>query len=317
MSSYNSNVFDRSFRILNKKWVILILLLLFNLMVRSQSYFPFPTMDNTVWSIFHSVGEPGICEEGYWFEYILSGDTLISGNSYKKVFVQNLTLISHSSGFPGCSHPPVNGYAGAFREDTANKRIYIVFPHSTTDSLIYDFNLSPGDTIYSPALPPYLLCTDVRTLYSIDSIQIMGVYRNKYVYCSNLYHVIEGIGSTKDPFGFSLYLNNSALHCVRTDTSVIYNSAPSTSCTSVLVTNEQHDTGRIIEMYPNPARDKLFVHSNVLIDRLEILDLFSKTLITTMSSEYPMSLDDFPGGMYLVRIIAADKSVFLRKLIIY
>lgn len=301
-----------------KRYSLFIILILFTIKLNGQTYFPFPTMDNTIWSVYHSVGEPGVCEELIWFEYIFSGDTVISGNSFKKIFVQNLTLLYHHSGFPDCSHPPENGYAGAFREDTVSKKCYVVFPNSANESLIYDFTLSIGDTIYSAALPPYLHCFGVTTLYSIDSIRVNGIYRNEYGYCSNQYRVIEGIGSTNDPFGFSLYLNNSTLHCVRLDTTILYNRSPLTSCTYILSTSNELNNDYVeIEIYPNPTNDKLYVQSNFQIERIEILDLYSKTIFTTLVSESPISLDGIPKGIFIVKIVAKDKSFFQKRLVVH
>ena len=76
----------------------------------------------------------GIWEElhnpGFWFTAEqLNGDTVINSLNYKKIFENSL-------------------YAGALRED--NKIIYFIPGNSLTEYLLYNFNLTVGDSIINP-----------------------------------------------------------------------------------------------------------------------------------------------------------------------
>lgn len=157
--------------------------------LEAQNYFPFPT-DSARWKVTYTSGALGCPPIVAEYQYTIEGDTIISSNTYKKIFRTGYTnnTFCYSDSF---------GYVGCIRED-GNKHIYLRSPSSSSDTLLYDFNLSVGDTVKS-----YLnYCTDPITVISIDSILIQSTYRKRFnldgLTCgANGVSLIEGIGSTR------------------------------------------------------------------------------------------------------------------------
>lgn len=156
----------------------------------AQNYVSFPT-DSARWKVMFTSSALGCQPLVAEYQYTMEGDTIFSSVTYKKIFRTGYTNNSF------CYYGPF-GYIGSIREDN-NKHIYLRLPNSNSDTLIYDFNLSVGDTVKS-----YLNynCIDPITVISIDSILIQTTYRKRL----NLYgitcgvmdvSIIEGIGSTR------------------------------------------------------------------------------------------------------------------------
>lgn len=125
---------------------LIIFLSFISVVVRSQSanYHPFP--DSTAywcesnWWIY-TLQPPCTVQDDYCL--FINGDTTIGTNTYHKLY---------ASGFIAASCPPpgyyyYNSYRGAFRQDTAMRRVFYVPVSATDDTLLYDFNLNPGDTL--------------------------------------------------------------------------------------------------------------------------------------------------------------------------
>ena len=104
---------------------------------------------------------------------IIDGDTIIGGLTYKKIYDK------------------VGGqYQYALREK--GKKIYIVYPHHETASLLYDFSKNAGDVINELTYP--------LIVASVDTIDIDGVkFRRMRVQDANIpvedNFWIEGVGS--------------------------------------------------------------------------------------------------------------------------
>ena len=168
---------------------IFILLLFICFTGAAQNYTPFPT-DSAVWRVNYYSGALGCPPLVAEYQYTMNGDTQIASVNYKKIFRSGVS-------YQQFCYPPAFGYAGAIREDSG-KHIYLRLPNANADTLLYDFNLSVGDTVIN-----YLnyTCT-VPTVSSIDSVLVGSSWRKRF----NLYDsscgasgvsFIEGIGSTR------------------------------------------------------------------------------------------------------------------------
>ena len=119
-----------------------------------------------------------------------SGDTVIQGETYIKL----ITPFVNDNSFGNCGNVGV-GYKGAYREDVSNQKVYYVPPFTSTEQLLYDFTMQPGDTVQG-----YLTDAsgfDPNVVESIDSVVVGGAYRKQWIVNTG-YNVrfIEGIGST-------------------------------------------------------------------------------------------------------------------------
>lgn len=148
----------------------------------SAQYIPIPTDSTAFWKVeWYDYQFCGPIQPNASFRTYFSGDTIINGLTYAKAY-----NVGYSQCFP-------LGYAGALRNDSINRKVYFVEVDSTNEKLLYDFNLSIGDSI--PQLNPYT----VIYVTSIDSILINGTYLRRFAFSyiggSNGSYIIEGIGS--------------------------------------------------------------------------------------------------------------------------
>jgi hypothetical protein len=291
-----------------KKYIILILLFFIAKFTFSQ-YRPLP-MQNAEWicsGAFNLLSTPTSIN----YMHYTYNDTLIGSTIY--VNIKKVEI------------PPVNDvntyqtYTGAIRQDTLNKKIYIVPTDSTSEKLLYDFSLNVGDTVVS-----FLneTCPAVETIGAIDSIIVNGNYHKRFHIqggCSGIQiYYIEGIGSN---FGL-IFPNNtgnlSNLICTKVNNQTYFPDS-STSCDLVTsVTNLDIEMG--IDIYPNPSNNEI----NIIIPDAEgstanIITLFSplgQILITEKinSKKSIIDISELPKGLYMLSI-SVNENIITKKII--
>jgi hypothetical protein len=161
------------------KYSFSLFFLILNLIVKGQSYTSF-TFPNSIWRDYIYTGNPifsSLYEYNvYDYEYYTCGDTI--GEKYFKLYKVGyyhdinrnwmLNTITHDSTF-SCS------YFGAIRSDSL-KKVYFLPADSSTEKLLYDFDLQIGDT-----LPlTYIYTTyqfSINIVKSIDSVLIALIYK--------------------------------------------------------------------------------------------------------------------------------------------
>lgn len=138
-------------------------------------------------------------------QLILNGDTVIGTHTYHKIYRSGYHVSYMMGQFitcpAGCSnynpHFYSPEYAGAIRQDVAEKKVYFHGAHAgEMDTLLYDFNLEEGD--YLPE--SYNSPAGVNLVSSIDSVLIGNAYHKRFWldYGQQVKYaaIIEGIGST-------------------------------------------------------------------------------------------------------------------------
>ncbi len=148
-----------------------------------------------VWKLTGSCSAPYPCLLNSEYIYYIHHDSLINGVSYKSVFKKS------NNTYQWMSNPPVQNCQGSYLENifVANireqgKKIFI--RSDSSEYLLYDFNLSVGDT-----LPlSYNNFFGNITISALDSIYVDGVFLKKFeLNGSSSSFLIEGIGHE---FGF-------------------------------------------------------------------------------------------------------------------
>ena len=162
---------------------------------QSTIYHPFPT-SNSIWR--EQLGTYQCSCKDY--QHFISGDTLINGLVYQKIRRSGANLAENIQGF--CTSQIVNHfneYIGAYRNDSLNKKVYMVLADSVNEYLLYDFDLKLWDTLHQT-----LLCGPGLELYaiSVDSILIGNEFRRRIGFGPVQFfpnymngHFIEGIGT--------------------------------------------------------------------------------------------------------------------------
>jgi hypothetical protein len=201
---------------------LLILFLLFaSVQITHAQYKPLP-MQNAEWYQDGGIALLSCpsCTLVY-YKYYTDGDTLINAQTYVKIKKVEVPSINDVGLFPA--------YTGAIRQDTLNKKIYVVLSDSTTEHILYDFSLQVGDTINSVlhTLTAGCLGFNTETIYLIDTIQVNGNdhrvfhYQGSCVGTDGSY--IEGIGSE---FGLLfpnlMDIQESHLNCLKINNQTYY-----------------------------------------------------------------------------------------------
>ena len=159
--------------------------------IMAQDYHPFP-MSNAVWREYRMYASSS-SSTFYNYQHELIGDTLLNGVLYSKV---------HKTGYfakvGGGEEKWNKVYVGAIREDSS-KKVFFIPNSSSVEWLLYDFNLSIGDTL------PYMygMSPGDHIVNIVDSVLLSDTFHKRYgirVYDSpvgqkNLYF-IEGVGTT-------------------------------------------------------------------------------------------------------------------------
>ena len=158
-----------------KRTLLLITCMLVSLTMLAHEYF---LEEGKVWT-YHYHGFNG---REFNVDRIIDGDTIIGGLTYKKIYDK------------------IGGqYQYALREE--GKKIYIVYPHYETASLLYDFSKNVGDVINELAHPLIVASVDTididgvkfRRMRVQDADQPVEEWNDDLIHMYNFW--IEGVGS--------------------------------------------------------------------------------------------------------------------------
>ena len=238
------------------------------------------------------------------YKYYADGDTLINAQTYVKIKKVEVPNINDVSLFPA--------YTGAIRQDTLNKKIYVVLTDSTTEHILYDFSLQVGDTNNSVlhTLASDCLGYNTETLYLIDTIQVNGndhrVFHFQGSCTANGVNYIEGIGSD---FGLLfpnlMDMEESHLNCLKINNQSYYPYA-NANCTLPTISVNNLDLLLDISIFPNPTSEILTISlpENTIESEAILFDAAGKELKRFMVSagENPLNLAAFKTGTYLIQI---------------
>ena len=228
------------------KQSFIVLLSLVPIFLYSQNYFPMPESD-VIWSQSHSGiycnNQLHLCSE---YQYTFGGDTIIGSNTYK--------IINRSGYLYDENLIPTYffEYAGGFRQNIENKKVFFVEINNDQEELLYDFDLNPGDTLPHA----YNNQHDYAIVSSIDSVLIGNQYRKRFnleYTVTGATEIIEGIGSNAgllEPlFQFE---DNYRLECFNLYDSIYY---PTYGflCDLISGFKELGISNNSLEIIPNPV----------------------------------------------------------------
>jgi len=246
------------------KKLILILTVSFALTTaqgQTNVYHSFP--DSAVWRVDHhshyNLQYP--FDVKYYFQYYMTGDTLINLNVYKKIFESYVKVDVILWTYP--TDPPTSTnahYVGALRDDSLANMTFFVLPNSNADSLLYDYNLSVGDTVKGLTSTYPSIYTMVVS--SVDSVLINGQYRTKWninnFWGSDSIYIIEGIGSStgliEQLYSYAIEFTDRYLVCVKDSSNTLFVSDYNSDMGCNLIyegLNETHSNNSF-NCYPNP-----------------------------------------------------------------
>lgn len=283
----------------------------------AQSYVPFPT-DSARWKMSYRSSASQCLALLAEFQDTIGGDTVIGMTTYQKIYQSGVSYDQM------CYILPL-GYIGCIREDLS-KHIYLRLPQSNSDTLIYDFNLTVGDTVKG-----YVANCDTIIVDSIDSVLIQSNYRKRFncsshttSFCFANCSIIEGIGGTQGllcPMGN--YESFFYLDCFNLYGQTIYPDTI-TSC-PLIVAGIEHHSEILFSIFPNPSKDfvKIQFNQNIISTTpnftIELSDVTGKIIRTEDYPKVENSINiekgNLPDGIYFFKISNSDKSLVRGKII--
>ena len=304
------------------------LLFFFPACLVAQNYHPFPD-SSAIWRIETTVSSDPDPTFVFHHSVFISGDTLINGNTYHNLYKSNITA----------SDTLASNYVGAIREinkkvhlhldslaayNIANTFFFCNGPDTSVlnkDLLLYDFNVTIGDTI----LYDYLDSIKIE-ITSIDSILIQNQYRKRYhynflwtgnyPYCNGLLwsynYYIESIGSPLGVFGhLGMYFeNHSELLCFE-DTEIAY--PDSLACYNAVGINDATMKENSVAVYPNPNNGsfEMVLDTPFQEAKLTIFDITGKVIVEQKITQNNTQLNllSHPKGMYFYQVLTDGKQV--------
>ena len=260
------------------------------------------------------------------------GDTVINGQTYIRFGSHGIfkwvdgwgSQQNYTEG--GGSVAYTTGY---FRQDAAQKKVFIWNSTNQTDELLYDF----GSLVIGQPYPETVTNLYYPNLLVMgqDSVQLIdGNYYKRWALGTDsadsaYVSVIEGVGGTNG-FNTPIYGNFeqfSRLLCHKSAVQSIYEDwqpypvspAYSEDCSRTLSIEPENETNAVI--YPNPANSHISIESNGSIEFVEIYDLNGHVLLRCENNTETilnMDLTDLQQGAYLVRIVSSDGNSSMRQI---
>lgn len=115
---------------------------------------------------------------------------------------------------------------------------------------------------------------------------------------------IEGLGGPYffrvDPSGGPAYSEAKLIY---------YLKFPDTCGTFITEVNDREITKNKIELFPNPASDKLYFNSSAKFINFSVYDLLGKNYMKGNISEPSIPVSGLPGGIYILRLYSPENEI--------
>lgn len=281
---------------------LMVLLLLFMFSLTAQEWAP----PGTRWYYSQYYFNPNI---GVHVTEVI-GDTIING--------QNCRVLDNAE---SCSLP----IRFAYQED---RRIYYYNKYTEDFHLLYDFNLTAGDTLKmfvkeNESLPDtfYVKIDSVGQVFlNEDTIQVQYVttlyeLNNELSFGNKIYENIGGNNFFLPVYGFC-DIPAMPLRCYEDPNRGLYQFITEFPCDYVPV--EEPDGSVSLTLQPNPASDRILISSPELITALEVIDLNGRRSLQQSGLHdftHSLEVQNLSPGIYFLRIFLLDKRTSIQKFI--
>jgi len=298
-----------------KKFYLLTSLLLFYCMqmVNAQDYRPFPT-NNAMWrEAYPSFGKKTGYEEQY--QYLITGDSIINKKTYHKL---QRTGYKHEYDPFGHEYAPIKEFAGYFRNDTLEKKVWLF--DNGFEQLLYDFNLQLEDTISTIFNNTFGFCI----ITNIDTLSLKDGLHKRYEITTefgNNFYIIEGIGSTKGLLPRSIEFLDSGLLCFSIDGEIIYNYLwGGYDCQPAYLAIEDYEQNKAtLSLFPNPAYSTFQIKGidNPQNVSISVYNIYGQLVMQEqlLSKDDMIHIENLCKGVYIVNICIQNSIVATCKLI--
>jgi hypothetical protein len=264
---------------------------------QTSVYHPFPD-SNAVWNFDYSYYDD-MEFVNYQRSITIGGDTIINNLAYKIL---------------------VGGGGGAFRQDTAARKVYYVppgEPGGEFEHLLYDFNMEVGDIVES-----YIIN---YTVFNVDSILVGNTYRKMIDFGTGAdIRIIEGVGSTygllrelnPNPVAIDYFLVQ--LICFKENGDILL---PPSSSECQLISDIQQVEEEAVNplVFPNPTNGQIRIDLGQILDNAT-LNIYNPVggLVHTQqlnNKQYINHKINGAKGIYLLQLVDQDGGTANYKLI--
>lgn len=306
-------------------------LICLNSFAQSGVYHHFPTQ-NAIWKEeTHDYIPMTSAQQCDHYQIELSGDTVAGSYTYHKLRKRGYHWAYWWCGAPASIYTPsyFDAYVGAMREDTLQKKVYLLLPNHNTDTLLYDFDLHLGDTVQESYIN-YSNGTVIVT--SVDSVLIGTAYHKSFGLSApgfsgidtNFVYLIEGVGST---FGLINYFHpmfevpaGSSLECFRLNGVTVYPGS-GYNCSLITSIEQQSITAKCFTLAPNPFSQSTLITLDQSYQSitLEVFDIQGKRMLQQQynnTDRIILNRNQLSNGMYFLKLNVDGKLVETRKMVV-
>ncbi|MBP7101864.1 MAG: T9SS type A sorting domain-containing protein [Bacteroidales bacterium] len=309
--------------------ILAILIVVSNVHGQTNVYHFFP--DSAFWRVDCNTHVPFQYNKYYkeYYNYYISGDTVINSYLYKKINRSFDSIYVYSWSLPTdppSSRPPC--YVGALRDDSAANKAFFVFAGTNIDSLLFDYNISIGDSVKGLMVPYGIYNLVVQ---SIDSIMINGKYRKRWIFnkthTNNDTYFIQGVGSHSGLIepgdSYTIDFTDRYLVCVKDCTSTLFvsNYVSEIGCNQILESIDEEFLGFNYSCYPNPFSRQ----TNIYLDRTlkdATLTIYNfngqivKIIKNISGQTICLQSDNISNGIYFIQLKEENKILIKEKIIV-
>lgn len=273
--------------------------------------------ENKYWVIKNKIYDgDGPCRSlGHYMLYF-SGDTLVNDIQYSKLYYSNLSDLA--------PYKLQSKFLYALlREDLVNRKVFAINILdqnycSSSENLIFDFNLVKGDTLNE--------CAYKAITYDYSDNDGRGLIEsnsNEFVFGKdrNVLNTI-GIYSTCGlPFDIDLKLiegvgweDHGIFHAIDNYSSLVY-FCEGTLDQCDIISSVSDLQSNSVTVSPNPTKSYFNINSELQVKRVLLYshDSKAKELNSTGGNQFDLSL--FTTGLYFIEIQFSDNSRFITKII--
>jgi hypothetical protein len=270
--------------------------------------FEFIPDSNAYWTINGSTFNASVP----YHPYGVMGDTIIESNVYHQIHQSNDSIWN----------PQNTTYFCAARQD--QDKWLFVQKGDTTQYLLYDFDVSIGDTIL--LTNPWTTQTGLEVeVVSIDSALVQGVYKARigigYFFGNYTEYWVEGMGSYHGLIysGFVSFEFDYQLICFHKDDTLQYMNSPNGSCyyQNGLGVDDLYSDGNVY-VFPNPSNGIVSLElDNLKNVEIKVYALNGQLLFVdnnVNSPNYQFEFDQ-PAGVYFVKVNSENYTKSLKLII--
>jgi hypothetical protein len=255
------------------------------------------------------------------FNYYVNGDTVINANSYKKIYKKGVLWLSSMGCLLYNPTPYTNSSPSFFVRSSGKKMFHVGNGSDTTEHLLYDFNLSLGDTLpvtfTNPSSNGNVIVTDIDTITTAfgprQRFELNGPSGNQYLY--------EGIGATGGFIEdiFPMYLSGShELLCFSLN-DVRYVPSPGSTCDITTGISAYPDQGTL-QVFPNPFQLQTTISLNHTADNAQFILYNGKgekvKTLEFSGNKVMVTRDALKAGLYYYQITEGSGTVSAGKLML-